>query len=314
VHNYALRKLFLGDNATWKKYGYDLDGKKTTKDSTDVCKPAAGAPKTNQEDGDNGVDNSFGRNIMPIVSNLRSSAQSEVNTALEDGKFTIMVVTKGWTPSDPKFTGTGVSAKLYAGGVFSETSKPTWTIADDWPVVPSLLSDPTNVESSKIVLSEAYGSGGTFVSGSPTKVSLSLSFGGIDLGLDIEQAIITMDINGTSATNGRIAGVINASKLIDGLRDLGGKFSTSLCKGSTFDSIADQIRQAADMLSDGSNTSGKDCDAISVGLAFEATEIGAPKRVAAPAPLAPDPCAEDGGTDAATAADAGADGSAPPPK
>jgi hypothetical protein len=148
------------------------------------------------------------------------------------------------------------------------------------------------------VLSEAYASGGTFVSGSPTKVSLNLSFGGIDLALDIEQAIITMDINGTSATNGRIAGVINVSNLIDGLRNLGGKFSTTLCQGSTFDSIADQIRQAADMLTDGTNSAGKACDAISVGLAFEATEIGAPKRVAAPPAVTPDPCAGDAGSDA----------------
>ncbi len=305
VHNYALRKLYLGDNSTWKKYGFDLDNKKSTKDSTDVCKPAAGAPKTNQEDGDNGVDNSFGRNVMPIVSNLRSSAQTEVNAALEDGKFTIMVVTKGWTPSDSAFTGTGVSAKLYAGGKFSDTVKPTWTTADDWPVTPSLLTDPTNVDSAKIVLSEAYAVKGTFVSGSPTKVSVSLSFGGTDLALDIEQAIITMDIKGTSATNGRIAGVINAAKLIDGLRQLGGRFSKSLCTGSTFDSIADQIRQAADMMVGGTNAAGADCDAISVGLAFEATEIGAPKRVAAPAATEPDPCAGDAGTDAGDAGDAG---------
>ncbi len=297
IHNYALRKLYLGDTSTWKKYGFDLDGKRTTAASTDVCKAAAGAPKNNQEDGDNGIDNSFGRNVMLIVANLRQSAQADVNAALDDGKFTIMIVTKGWTPTDTAFTGKGVTAKLYAGGKFSDTGKPTWTTADDWPVAPSLLTDPTNIDSTKIVLDKAYGVKGTFVSGSPTKVSISLSFGGIDLALDIEQAIITMDINGASATNGRIAGVINAEKLIDGLRKLGGRFSPSLCQGSAIDSIADQIRQSADMFSDGTNAAGRDCDAISVGLAFDATEIGAPKRIAAAGATEPDPCLGDAGTD-----------------
>src|SRR4051812_12158703 len=50
-HNYALAKLYLGDTdrggvasqTAWKTYGFDIDHKVTTKDSTDVCTLASGA-------------------------------------------------------------------------------------------------------------------------------------------------------------------------------------------------------------------------------------------------------------------------------
>ena len=67
ARNFALYSLSLGEadrsGATnpnaWKKYGYNLDGVVSTKSSTDVCKLAPGASSATQEDGDNGIDNSF---------------------------------------------------------------------------------------------------------------------------------------------------------------------------------------------------------------------------------------------------------------
>src|SRR5436190_214667 len=57
-HNFAMHTLFLGDrtrsgqvsNTAWKQYGYNLDGKTSTKDSTDVCKPP-GNTRSSKEDG-----------------------------------------------------------------------------------------------------------------------------------------------------------------------------------------------------------------------------------------------------------------------
>lgn len=69
-----LTKLNLGnlDPATglpsddaWKSVGFDLDGLCTTSASTDVCTRAQGAPATAQEDGHLGIDNTFGRAIVP---------------------------------------------------------------------------------------------------------------------------------------------------------------------------------------------------------------------------------------------------------
>ncbi len=301
THNYALRKLFLGDSQTWKGYGYNLDGKSTTSASTDVCTRYADAPRNNQEDGTNGIDNSFGRNLMETILSLRASAQEDVNKALNDGTFTVMVVVSGWDQASAKFSATGLSTKLYTGGAFSDGgTKPTWTTADDWPVARSLLENPDDISSTKIKFADSYANNGTYVSGNPGRVALSLSFGGTLLDLNIEQAVMTMEVSGTSATNGRIAGVIETDKLVSALRTLGGRFATSLCTSSTFDSIEKTVRQASDMLSNGTNTAGQPCDALSVGLSFEATEIGVPTTVAAQGPVEADPCADAGGGDAGT--------------
>lgn len=54
----------------WKGIGYNLDGKCTTSTSTDTCTLAAGASPQEQDDGANGIDNSYGENLCPIFDTL----------------------------------------------------------------------------------------------------------------------------------------------------------------------------------------------------------------------------------------------------
>ncbi|HEY2517904.1 MAG TPA: hypothetical protein VGI39_43840, partial [Polyangiaceae bacterium] len=60
--NFAIRHVHLGDEATapWQQFGYNLDGKVTTAQSTDVCTQVTNSNRKNQTDGPNGIDNSFG--------------------------------------------------------------------------------------------------------------------------------------------------------------------------------------------------------------------------------------------------------------
>src|SRR5207244_3382579 len=110
------------------------------------------------------------------------------------------------------------------------------------------------------------------------------------------KAVITQELSTDrkSTTNGIIAGVLPVEPLINELQKIAGTFSKDLCMGSTFQSIAEQLRQQADMNSDGTNTPGKDCDAISIGLGFEgkAVQLGA---IAPKAMPKPDPCTGGGG-------------------
>ena len=69
-----------------------------------------------------------------------------------------------------------------------------------------------------------------------------------------------------------------------------GSLDVSLCDGTTFDSIANQIRVASDILADGSNASGTTCDGISIGLGFDMVEVQLGAVAPAVAPT-PDPCA-----------------------
>ena len=62
----------------------------------------------------------------------------------------------------------------------------------------------------------------------------------------------------------------------------------------------DSIRQASDMLKDGSQAPGVPCDGISVGLGFTGKRVGNPTKVAPVGNPPPDPCTN-------PPADAGAD-------
>jgi hypothetical protein len=315
-HNFALHQLFLGnaprggdqasqDANAWKTYGYNIDGKVTAKDSQDGCALVDGASKAIQVDGTGGIDNSFGQNILPIIlTTAGSDAAKRINESINDGSFTVMIDAVGLDDT-PTQTNIGLSGALFGAGKFSETAKPTWTKSDDWPVSAEFVTGG-NVASPKIKFGDSYVVNGTWVNGSPADVTLSLAISGVTLTVTVHKAIMTFEHKTPGkADNGTIAGVINTEELISGLHGVAGSISTSLCSGSAFDSIAQQIRQASDIMADGTaGTSAAKCNAISIGLGFTADEIGKPTKAVESVP-GPDKCKE-GDTDAGTV-DSGTD-------
>ncbi len=298
-HTYALNALLLGDTdrggnpstTAWKKFGYNIDGKVSDKTSADVCKGAAGASKNTQIDGDNGIDNAFGSIIVPIIQTFSHDISKQLTDSIVKGGFTILIDTVGLS-DEAKQTNTGLTGQLFAGG---KLDNPTFTKADNWPVRPELLADGKTVAGgSKVKFGDAFVVGGTWVNGVGSDVKLSLAFGGVALDITVHRSTIAFDHSGTDALNGTIAGVINTKELIDGLRSVAGRISDSLCSGSAFDSIAQQIQQASDIMSDGTNAAGADCTAISIGIGFTAKEIAAPSTVADLGTPAPDKCADGG--------------------
>jgi hypothetical protein len=315
VETFAVNQLLLGEsdrngtpsNTAWKAYGYNLDGLTTTKESTDVCTLHTGAPKANQADGNNGIDNAFGSVILPIIITAASmpTPSDTISGDIDKGDFTIQIQVTGLDDT-PTQTATGLSGQLFASGAY-DNGTPTFDNSTDWPVEPGILKDPTSIAGgSQIQFVDntgspvAYISNGTFVSGDLAAggitVSISLSFQGVALSLSVNHAVITFDhTTANDAANGTIAGVIDTELLISGLQSVAGRISTSLC-GSAFDGIADQIRQASDIVKDGSNKAGVNCDGISVGLGFVAKRVANPTKIASTdAAIPPDPCATDGG-------------------
>jgi hypothetical protein len=66
----AMTHVNFGDSPTadaWKQIGFNLDGRVTTATSTDVCQLEPGANPAAQDDGQDGIDNSFGENLCPIL-------------------------------------------------------------------------------------------------------------------------------------------------------------------------------------------------------------------------------------------------------
>ncbi|MEZ4301297.1 MAG: hypothetical protein R3B70_40555 [Polyangiaceae bacterium] len=286
----AIRKLYLGDTdrkgnastSAWKEFGYDLDGKISTKDSKDLCKPLAGAKASAvYEDGTDGRDNSFGKNILPIITTLASDASTQVNDSIEGGSFTIMLKIEKIGSGDSY---NPLVSKLYGGGKLVDEQgaeiAPAWDGTDMWPVIPELLNGG-NIEDPKVKFPNAYlvkdGSGArTWVSGGYADITLNLSVGGFTLGLTIGSAVITTEITAGNdkGTNGTIAGILDTEQLISELAKVAGSFDPSLCPpSSTFESIAQQIRQASDILTDGGQDPTKDCNGISIGLGFDMQQV-----------------------------------------
>lgn len=295
---FALDSISLGeadrngvkDKDAWKGYGYNLDGRitnvtgSTSPDLERVCKRAQGAPATVHQDGDEGTDNAFGKEILKLLDPFTPTPSKSLTDAIRAGDFTIMLKIVGLT-DEPEQTNTGLSGTLLVGGKFSEEEGkvPTFSPTDDWPYI----QDP------QVPISGAYINKGVFVNGTGgAQVKLSLSISGQSLSLTINKAIISFKHNPATKAleGGTIAGVINTEEFVNGISSVAGRFSTDLCSGSTVEGIKGSIRQASDMLADGTQDPSKPCDGISVGLGFTAKQVGNPTKVVQPEVPQDDPC------------------------
>jgi hypothetical protein len=330
--NFAIHQLYLGDTnyggapggntMAWETMGYNIDGKITTAASTNVCTLNSGGGSFGmaaQDDGNGGIDNSFGNNIYDqVILTVDQQASMTINGDIANGTFTLMFDITGLS-SSPTQTATGLSAQAFAGGKFPGT--PTFTTADNWPILGTsgLLKNSSPPFQSTIqfppssTATPPYVVNGTWVSGEPTTISLSLSLDGISLTIPINQAVITFDhTTATHGASGIISGVIPTAQLVTGIMNLAGHISPSLCSGGALTGILAEITDASDIMaapdSTGSLNPGPSvtCDAISIGLGFTADEIGQPTEIAAPGCPKADPC-----TDAA--APVCDSGTSPPP-
>jgi hypothetical protein len=321
AHNYALHKLYLGDTRrdgtpdanAWATYGYNLDNLVTTRTSTDVCTRAPGAASDIQVDGNGGIDNSFGENIVPIINSTAGDVGTSLNASINKGSFTLMTYVKGFDDTAGSTqTALGLSGALLSGADYTllNAGPPAWNTTTHWPVAPELLKcgascvkgtdDP--IQQSKVQFPQAYVTNGTFVNGTPSDVTLSLGIGGQTLQVVAHSAVLTFQAGQTpgTITNGTIAGVVRTTELLSAVQGIAGHISHALCSGAAFSSIAMAINQASDIVlhDDGSisNNASETCNAISIGLGFDSTEIAipTPNDIAGPSPPAPDPCADAG--------------------
>lgn len=293
---FAISKLLIGDTDRdgtpnqangWKQYGADLDGRASTAASTDLCKPAGGgAPKTAYPDGNGGIDNAFGKNILPILLGLQSDASTSINAFINAGHGTTLFALEklGQGPSYAP-----LAARTYIAR--DRGAAPQWNGLDGWPVAFESLADPADVSSATLHVTDSYTDQNRWVSAGWGELPLTLRLGSFALALRIRRAVITMEISPDrqSATGGTISGVISTSAFVAAIQEAAANFDPSLCVGPTIDSVTSQLEQASDILVDGTQDPTKTCDAISIGLGFEAraAQLGS---VAEPVPPPPQPC------------------------
>ncbi|MFO0551697.1 MAG: hypothetical protein U0271_25145 [Polyangiaceae bacterium] len=291
THIYIGTKTRSGTESgdAWKDYGYDLDGQITAGDFTKHCKPAGGAAPANVfPDGNEGRDNAFGKVLLPIIKTAAMTSvqdlEAELNNAISGGSFNIMLnITDLGTAEnyDP------LNTLLLAGKEGVGTT---------WKAAPEFLNNPADINSSKVKFPESYLNANTWVSGSKGTLTLSIAIAGFDLDLNINSAVISMELDAghTTATNGVIAGVLNTAELVDQLRSVIGAVDPSFCEGAAVEGILNQITMASDIMADGTQDPNATCDGISIGLGFDAGVVTL-DGVGMPAEPGTPPCQGTGG-------------------
>ncbi len=300
VTTFAVHDVFLGEsdrngvasNTAWKSFGRNVDGLVTTKSSTDVCTLAPGAPLAYQADGVNGIDNAWGEVFMPIIQGAASlpTPSATVSKTIQSGGATMLVQVTGLT-SDPSQSASGLSAQVFMGGPDQDAGVPAFDSTTDWPVASTSLQDGQTLAGGALAqFSGASVTSGTFDSGiGQGTIVWNMTFQGVPLPIVIHDPEVTFDhTTATDAVNGTISGVLDEQEFLTALQAVAGRISLSLC-GSAFDGIAQQIGQAQDILVNGTNHSGVSCNAISIGIGFNAKLVANPttvQQIATP----PNPC------------------------
>lgn len=122
-------------------------------------------------------------------------------------------------------------------------------------------------------LADSYVTNGVWVSSeAPSEdvpLTLRLAVGDSAL-LDvvIHDPIVTVDLE---RGRGIIAGVLHVDELVDSVRGLVGAVDPSFCEGTAIEGVLNGVRQAVD-LRVGAGDDTTPCDAISIGIGFDAIE------------------------------------------
>jgi hypothetical protein len=268
---FAVKKLYFGEGTSgeWKKVGFNLDGKVSTGVSKDLCQPnAGGAPQTAYPDGDQGIDNSFGKNLLPTILAAYPTWVSDIDKGIQAGNFTALLKVLCLPPTGDA---PALITKLFGGT--SLGMPPKFDGTDTWPVEPGLLSDPMNPESSTIVFPASSVLGATFDAGKNGTVILSVPVRtttkstSIKLTLYAARLTMTLAADRKSATAGMIGGVLDTEEFVAEIQKLG--YLLGLCGNALFNNLVTQVRQASDIMTDGSQDPSKTCNGISMGLGFE---------------------------------------------
>lgn len=270
----ALTELDFGAGIPggWKKIGMNIDGLVSDASSTDLCQVYPGSyPAYAYPDGDDGIDNAFGKNALPLIGTVFPDFQTRVNDYLETGKFNAMMKIYCLPPTGdaPQLT-----TKVFGGTDLGHT--PAYDGSDVWPVAPELLSDLQDPESSTLVFPASSVIGDAYDSGPNVYFVLS-----IPLVLNDQEQVIKLSVHSARVTltlssdrksaTGVLAGVLNTEEAIDQLKKIA--FMADQCADQTYLDALTLMRQMSDIMTDGTQDTTATCDGISFGVKFTLAEV-----------------------------------------
>lgn len=271
----SVSELYFGEgnSGEWKKFGWNLDDKVSTGLSKDLCQPAEmGTANTAYPDGEDGIDNSFGKNLLPTILSLYPTWVSDINAGIDNGRFTAIV--RMMCVTEPEGDVPSFTTKLLGGTTLG--TPPKFDGTDVWPIEPGLLSDPKDPESSTILFEGSSLTGDTYDAGKKVVFIISVpvrtATESTSIKLTLYSARIKMKMgpDRKSSTEGMIGGVLNTEEFVAELKKVG--YLMGLCGQPLFDNLMLQVRQASDIMTDGTQDPTKTCDGISMGLGFDMSE------------------------------------------
>src|SRR5262249_20509613 len=131
---FALRHMVLNQSGDmWRTIGYDLDGLDTQPGHLAVeCTPVSGGAP--QVDGDDGVDNTFGHSITPLLLAAMTTLEADAQRAEDIGIGAVLVDVSGWNgmDDDPRVS-VVVSQSVYGAQLLSDGGLPDAAAPDGGP-------------------------------------------------------------------------------------------------------------------------------------------------------------------------------------
>lgn len=285
-HVYLGIKTFAGveDNAAWESFGFNLDGQVTTNDFSNHCQPYANAPPNSVfPDGPVGIDNSWGKYILPI---MKTAAAATGGGSDLDGACDEVIASgaSSWAIQfDALASGDGPVDSPGAFFDVRDRMGATWLKAPE-----SFAGDaPLVVFPGGTTQNDAWSSG------SATAVlQLSIPLFGPHFPLHLHHPRIRMSVDASGTYTGIIGGVLDTEEFVNDFRNAVGPLIS--CEGTAIDSVLNQLRQASDMIVDGAQNPNVTCNGISFGIGFTASAqaVGDFTTLLDPPE---DPCGEGGG-------------------
>jgi hypothetical protein len=290
----ALDQIYLGDTnfagqasaTAWQDFGMDVDGLTTAADFSAHCLPNNGAnPATAFPDASGGIDNAFGKAVLPILLGLNPDLPDQANMAIDSGSFTLVAFFEGLQGADQS----PLTTYLWGGAPL--LAPPLWNGSDCWQAISDDVTDPNDVLSAKLQFNTSSVTADLWESGSTITLVVPINILGYSAPLTIYHARMEAQLapSHLGAALGQIGGVVDTEEFAEVVRDVAGFIDPTLCVGTIIDSLMTQIRQASDIMNDGTQDPMATCDGISVGLGFTMLSTGI-DGVAPQAPPQADPC------------------------
>jgi hypothetical protein len=260
---YAFSKIFWGDTVwdgasepeAWRSLGLDLDGYEPTGPAFGVChcQLVCGTKKSSIVGGVHGIDNAFGKGVLPILLGFVDAPSAEDAARIQRGERTLLLT----LPELAAGNETHLHGELGWGesGILRDDGLREWQAVN-----PSATAS----------LDGGYVNGDRWVSGRPTTIHLHMPFPGGSWDLPVHGARLTARIAPEGLMDGVISGIVSSKELAEVARQIAGSISSSLCSGSTFQGIREQLERASDITLDGKQDPARPCDGISFGIGFEA--------------------------------------------